>query len=108
MHEHFAALRKRVTIGFAGRVIATICMAAMLGGMVKAQGPALTTIREVRYSDTGWAAVNSRNLIGRFTSRSFTLARYARAQSYFLRIYDDSSPAKYSRHSAALFVDYPL
>jgi hypothetical protein len=63
---------------------------------------------EVRYSDTGWGAGNNRNLIGRFTNSSFTLPRYARGQSYFLRSYDNSSPAKYSRYSTALFVDYPL
>ena len=63
---------------------------------------------EVRYSDTGWGAGNSRNLIGRFTSSSFALPRYGRGQSYFLRNYDNSSPAKYSRYSTALYVDYPL
>jgi hypothetical protein len=63
---------------------------------------------EVRYSDTGWGAGNNRNLIGRFTSSTFTLPRYARAQDYFLRSYDNSSPPKYSRYSTALHVDYPL
>lgn len=63
---------------------------------------------EVRYSDTGWGAGNSRNLIGRFTTGSFALPRYGRGQSYFLRNYDNSSPAKYSRYSTALYVDYPL
>jgi len=63
---------------------------------------------EVRYSDTGWGSGNNRNLLGRFTSSSFTLPRYARAQDYFLRSYDSSSPAKYSRYSTALHVDYPL
>ena len=29
-------------------------------------------------------------------------------QNYFLRLYDSSSPPKYSRYSAALHVDYPL
>jgi hypothetical protein len=63
---------------------------------------------EVRYSDTGWGAGNNRNLLGRFTSSSFTLPRFARAQDYFLRSYDSSSPAKYSRYTTALHVDYPL
>jgi hypothetical protein len=63
---------------------------------------------EVRYSDAGWGVDNDRNLIGRFTSRSFTLTRYARGQSYFLKGYDGSSPPKYSRYAAALYVDYPL
>ena len=72
------------------------------------QGPALTTIQEVRYTDIGWGAENNRNLIGRFTTSSFSLTRYARSQSYFLRSYDNSVPAKYSRYSAVLHVDYPL
>jgi len=63
---------------------------------------------EVRYSDEGWGAGYNGNLVGRFTSSSFTLTRYARAQTYFLRSYDGSRPPKYSRYSAALHVDYPL
>lgn len=63
---------------------------------------------EVRYTDAGWGAENTRNLIGRFTSRSFALTRYARSQTYFLRSYDGSTPPKYSRYSTALHVNYPL
>jgi hypothetical protein len=63
---------------------------------------------EVRYSDAGWGVGYSGNLAGRFTSSSFTLTRYARGQTYFLRSYDGSAPPRYSRYSAALHVDYPL
>jgi len=63
---------------------------------------------EVRYSDAGWGPDNNRNLVGRYTNNTFTLTRYARAQNYFLRSYDGSVPAKYSRYSTGLFVDYPL
>jgi len=63
---------------------------------------------EVRYSDEGWGVGYNGNLVGRFTSGSFALTRYARAQDYFLRSYDSSVPPKYSRYSAALHVDYPL
>jgi hypothetical protein len=63
---------------------------------------------EVRYSDAGWGVGYSGNLAGRFTGASFTLTRYARAQNYFLRSYDGSTPPKYSRYSAGLHVDYPL
>ena len=63
---------------------------------------------EVRYSDAGWGADNNRNLVGRFTTETFSLPRYGRAQNYFLRSYDRSSPAKYSRYSTALHVDSPL
>jgi hypothetical protein len=30
------------------------------------------------------------------------------AQNYFLRLYDNSAPQRYSRYAAALHVDYPL
>ena len=63
---------------------------------------------EVRHSDTGWGVGYNGNLIGRFASSSFTLTRYARSQTYFLRGYDSSVSPKYSRYSAALHVDYPL
>jgi hypothetical protein len=63
---------------------------------------------EVRYTDVGWGVANNRNLVSRFTSRSFTLTRYARGQTYFLRSYDGSGPPRYSRYSTALHVDYPL
>ncbi len=63
---------------------------------------------EVRYSDEGWGVGYNGNLVGRFTSSSSTLSRYARAQDYFLRSFDNSTPRKYSRYSAALHVDYPL
>jgi hypothetical protein len=63
---------------------------------------------EVRANDFGWGQANDRNLLGRFNTQTFTLARLARAQTYFLRLYDSSSPPRYSRYSAALHVDYPL
>ena len=63
---------------------------------------------EVRAHDFGWGQANDRNLLGRFTTQTFSLARLARTQNYFLRLYDSSSPPKYSRYSAALHVDYPL
>jgi hypothetical protein len=63
---------------------------------------------EVRAHDYGWGAANDRNLLGRFTTQTFSLPRLARAQNYFLRLYDNSSPPRYSRYAAALHVDYPL
>ncbi len=63
---------------------------------------------EVRYSDMGWGTGNAGNLVGRFTTSSFTLSRFARAQTYFLKSYDNSSPARYSRYPTSLHVDYPL
>jgi hypothetical protein len=63
---------------------------------------------EVRANDFGWGQANDRNLLGRFSTQAFSLARLAKTQNYFLRLYDVSSPPKYSRYSAALHVDYPL
>ncbi len=63
---------------------------------------------EVRLHDFGWGAENDRNLLGRFSTQTFSLARLSGTQNYFLRLYDSSSPPKYSRYAAALHVDYPL
>ena len=63
---------------------------------------------EARAHDFGWGPSNDRNLLGRFTTQTFSLPRLARTQGYFLRLYDTSSPGRYSRYSAALHVDYPL
>src|SRR5262249_22717166 len=42
---------------------------------------------EVRRTDFGWGKDNDRNLVGRFTSRHFTVARLARVQDFYLRQY---------------------
>ncbi len=63
---------------------------------------------EVRRSDAGWGADNDRNLVGRFETPTFTVPRLARVQDSFMKLYDNSSPAKYSQYAAALHVDYPL
>ena len=63
---------------------------------------------EVRRSDAGWGTGSNGNLAGRFTTRTFDLPRLSRVQGYYLRQYDGSTPAKYSRWSALLHVDYPL
>jgi hypothetical protein len=63
---------------------------------------------EVRENDYGWGQANDQNLLGRFNTETFTLTRLAEVQDYFLRLYDNSSPPRYSRYSAALHVDYPL
>lgn len=63
---------------------------------------------EVRWSDSGWGPDNDRNLVGRFSTQTFTVPRLGSIQSYFLRQYDASSPTRYSRYSAALHLNYPL
>jgi hypothetical protein len=73
-------------------------------GMAPASGFGI----EVRENDYGWGQANDRNLLGRFSTETFNLPRLAATQDYFLRLYDSSSPPKYSRYSAALHVDYPL
>jgi hypothetical protein len=73
-------------------------------GIVPASGGGI----ELRAHDYGWGPGNDRNLLGRFSTQTFSLTRLARSQTYFLRLYDSSSPPKYSRYAAALHVDYPL
>ena len=63
---------------------------------------------EARRSDGGWGAGSDGNLAGRFNTQTFNLPRLSRVQGYYLRQYDASSPPKYSRDSALLYVDYPL
>jgi len=63
---------------------------------------------EVRRSDGGWGAAGDGNLVGRYTTQSFVLPRLSRIQEYVVRQYDNSTPAKYSRQSAVVHVDYPL
>ena len=63
---------------------------------------------EVRWSDSGWGPENDRNLVGRFTSQTFTIPRLSRVQSCYLRQFDGSMPPRFSRFSAALHLDYPL
>jgi hypothetical protein len=63
---------------------------------------------EVRAHDCNWGIGNDRDLLGRFSSQTFNLPRLGRTQTYFLRLYDDSTPPRYSRYAAALHVDSPL
>ena len=63
---------------------------------------------EVRANDYGWGVANDRNLFGRFSTQTFILPRLARTQNYFLRLYDNSTPVRYSRYAAALHIDFPL
>lgn len=62
---------------------------------------------EVRRGDRNWGAENDRELVGRFTTRTFTVPRLTRVVDFFLRQYDDSEPRKYSRNSALLHLDWP-
>ena len=63
---------------------------------------------EARWSDSGWGPDNDRNLIGRFTTQTFTIPRLSQVQNCYLQQYDGSNPPRYSRYTTALHVDYPL
>lgn len=64
---------------------------------------------EVRWSDAGWGPGNDRNLVGRFTTQTFSIPRLSKLQDCYLQQYDGSIPPKYSRYTAALHLDnYPL
>jgi hypothetical protein len=61
---------------------------------------------EVRVEgDWGWGMAVDRNLIGRFTSRNFTLPRTATTQEFYLRQFDASTPAKYSPYASVLHLE---
>jgi len=83
-----------------------------LGFYVNESAPGPSDIKlynsEVRAHNYGWGQANDRNLLGRFGTQTFSLPRLAKVQTYFLRMYDSSSPPHYSRYSAALHIDYPL
>ena len=89
-------------------MIAGVVLTASGAAPVPQSGPATTTVAEIRANDYGWGIANDRNLLGRFSTQTFSLPRFARTQSYFLRLYDNSTPPRYSRYAAALHVDYPL
>jgi hypothetical protein len=61
---------------------------------------------EVRLKDEGWGANVDRNLLGRFTTETFTAPKLATSQDYFLRMFDGSTPPNYSRFAILLHVDY--
>lgn len=62
---------------------------------------------EVRRADWGWEPGGDRYLVGRFSTRTFTVPRLSRTQDYYVRQYDASSPPRYSRNSTLLHLDYP-
>jgi hypothetical protein len=61
---------------------------------------------ELRLKDEGWGANVDRNLLGRFTTETFTAPKLATSQDYFLRMFDGSTPPNYSRFATLLHVDY--
>ena len=58
--------------------------------------------------DFGWSATSDRNLVGRYTTQTFTLPKTSATQDYYLRMYDGATPPNYSRYSTLLHVDANL
>jgi hypothetical protein len=64
---------------------------------------------EVRRSDWNFGAnVDTADLVLRSPVRSFSIPRATQVEQYYVRMYDASSPALYSRFSSAVFVNVPL
>jgi len=61
---------------------------------------------EVRVEgDWGWGMTLNQNLVGRYTSQTFTLPNTGVAQSFYLRQYDASTPPQYSPYTTVISVD---
>jgi len=52
--------------------------------------------------DWGWGMATGQNLVGRFTSRTFTMPNTGVTQAFYLRQFDASTPPKYSPYSTLL------
>jgi hypothetical protein len=64
---------------------------------------------EVRRRDWNFGAdVDTADLVLRSPVRSFSISRAAQVERYYVRMYDASVPALYSRFSSAVFVNVPL
>jgi hypothetical protein len=64
---------------------------------------------EVRRRDWSFGVnVDTADLVLRSPVRNFSIPRAAQVERYYVRMYDASSPALYSRFSSAVFVNMPL
>lgn len=63
---------------------------------------------EVRRRDFGFGAGAGQGLVLRSPVRSFSIPRSAQVETYYVRMYDASTPPLYSRHSSAVFVNLPI
>ncbi len=72
-----------VTVEVMISVLVVLLAALSLSITSEAEGPALATISEVRYSDQGWGIGYNGNLVGRFTNSTVTLTRYATRTDVF-------------------------
>lgn len=64
---------------------------------------------EVRRREWNFGAdVDTADLVLRSPVRSFSIPRASQVEQFYVRMYDASTPALYSRFSSAVFVDVPL
>lgn len=64
---------------------------------------------EVRRREWSFGAgVDAADLVLRSPVRNFSIPRAAQVEEFYVRMYDASTPALYSRFSSAVFVDVPL
>ena len=63
---------------------------------------------EVRRRDVGFGNRNDGDLVLLSPVRTFSIPRVAPVERYFVRMYDGSAPVRYSRFSAAVFVNVPV
>jgi len=63
---------------------------------------------EVRRSDANFGASSSADLVLRSAARGFSIPRAAFAERFFVRMYDNSVPAKYSAVSSVVLTSLPV
>ena len=63
---------------------------------------------EVRRRDWNFGPVSGGDLVLRSPVRSFSIPRGAAAERFYIRMFDASTPALYSRFSAAVFTNLPV
>jgi hypothetical protein len=63
---------------------------------------------EVRRRDGDFGPSVDQDLVLRSPVRSFSIPREAQVEHYYVRMYDGSTPPKYSRFSSAVFTDLPV
>jgi hypothetical protein len=63
---------------------------------------------EVRRRDGAFGTAVDQDLVLRSPVRGFSVPRAAQVERYYVRMFDRSVPARYSRVSSAVFVDVPV
>jgi hypothetical protein len=63
---------------------------------------------EVRRRDGDFGPGVDQDLVLRSPVRGFSIPREAQVEHYYVRMYDGSTPPKYSRFSSAVFTDLPV